>query len=415
MPAADTMQQIAVGVGHHVGIEIHIHFGSTQHDHIHHTGKVSFAVIVVACERACVDMTGIFAHGTHAFKVECLSVEDIIHQAFLQHLHRIFIASGTDKPCFPAAFFQDITKINPDGKRRTACTCLIGKAVMNDAGFIAKLCGHLGNEQPVGTFGDLCGSRENLFRNPHLIHFNHIIHIVAVDLPWDTRERHQIVGNNNNLVGILRIGQGKAQQTTCSGPSVAGCIAKRVGRGCSNHSDVDLHFAVLNGLIPSAVRAQYAKPFHFAFGSKFTQRTVHAAFDMMDGTVFKILDQMFVTRKRGRWIPAKIFHSQFFGNIKNLIGDDVAVSEMMVCGNGHTIAQTCFDQSFFQCGDRFVAVEGIIGTTRYARRKFPPLRFVFSHSLIRNMLLTVNDSGNHSPRSIFYQFIVFFHFLNFNH
>ena len=48
LPAADSVQQIPVGMGDHVRIEIEINLCGTENDHIDHAGKVSFAVVVIA-------------------------------------------------------------------------------------------------------------------------------------------------------------------------------------------------------------------------------------------------------------------------------------------------------------------------------------------------------------------------------
>ena len=47
LPAADAVQKASVGVGDHIGIEVHVDFGRAQHDRIHHRREVSFPVVVI--------------------------------------------------------------------------------------------------------------------------------------------------------------------------------------------------------------------------------------------------------------------------------------------------------------------------------------------------------------------------------
>ncbi len=148
-------------------------------------------------------MVRIFAHGSHPVQVESLTVEDVFHQTFFQHFHGIFVTSGPDKPGFPVVFPQDVPEIISNGQRRAAGTGLIRKSVMDQPRTFTKLCRHFGDQQPVGAFGDLGSSGDDLFCNAYLVHFHHIIHIISLDLPRNGRERNQIIGNNDHLIGIL--------------------------------------------------------------------------------------------------------------------------------------------------------------------------------------------------------------------
>ena len=63
-------------------------------------------------------------------------------------------------------------------------------------------------------------------------------------------------------------------------------VAERICGGCGDHGNVDVDFAVLNGLPTSTVGTQNAQPTHFALGAEVPQGSIHAAFDTIDHAGF---------------------------------------------------------------------------------------------------------------------------------
>ena len=61
-------------------------------------------------------------------------------------------------------------------------------------------------------------------------------------------------------------------------------VAEVVRRGCGDYGDVDVDLAVLQGLPSPTMRTQHAKAAHVAVRTVVAERTVHAAFDVVDGT-----------------------------------------------------------------------------------------------------------------------------------
>lgn len=51
-PAADAVQQVAVAMGYHVGIEVHIDFGGAEDHHIYKLSEVALAMVIITCKRA---------------------------------------------------------------------------------------------------------------------------------------------------------------------------------------------------------------------------------------------------------------------------------------------------------------------------------------------------------------------------
>ena len=80
------------------------------------------------------------------------------------------------------------------------------------------------------------------------LHLDDIVHELALDLPRDARERNEIVRDNDDVIGIDRIGQGKSQRAAGRGPMGAVAVAERVGAGRGDNGDVDLDLAILHRL-----------------------------------------------------------------------------------------------------------------------------------------------------------------------
>ena len=74
-------------------------------------------------------------------------------------------------------------------------------------------------------------------------------------------------------------------------------IPEEIRAGRRNYRNVNVHFAILNGLPAPAMRAQYAHAAHSALGAIVADRAVHAAFNVVDGTRIHQLDGSSLRRK----------------------------------------------------------------------------------------------------------------------
>ncbi len=183
---------------------------------------------------------------------------------------------------FHAIFFHHAAQVVDERQRDAARTRLEGKSVAHDSR-IAQEAGHvLRHPQAVGRARDLRGAGNNLRRIADGIDFHDIIDIVALNLPGNAGEGNQIVGDHDDVVGVDRIGQREAQRSAGRLAVRSIGVAEGIGRGRGDHRDVDVHFAILNGLPAPAVRAQHAQAAHLALGAVVAQRPVHRAFDVMD-------------------------------------------------------------------------------------------------------------------------------------
>ena len=92
----------------------------------------------------------------------------------------------------------------------------------------------------------------------------------------------------------MRISKGETERAAGCGAVHTVGIAKRVGRWGGDHGNVDVHFAILDCLVTAPVRTKHPESLHFAFRGKPAEGAIHAAFDAVDRTVFKIFCQDFM-------------------------------------------------------------------------------------------------------------------------
>ena len=75
-----------------------------------------------------------------------------------------------------------------------------------------ELGDHLGDQQPVGALRDLGGAGDDLRRVADGWNLHDIVDVVALDLPGNAGEGHQVVGDDDDVVGVEGIGQREAER-----------------------------------------------------------------------------------------------------------------------------------------------------------------------------------------------------------
>src|SRR5581483_8067078 len=94
--------------------------------------------------------------------------------------------------------------------------------------------------------------------------FDDVVDVVALDLPWHAGERNEVVGDNDDAVGVHGVGESKAEGAAGALAVGAVGVAEHVGRGSGDDGDVDVNFAILDGLEASAVRTKDTHSGHVA-------------------------------------------------------------------------------------------------------------------------------------------------------
>ena len=110
-----------------------------------------------------------------------------------------------------------------------------------------------GDAQAVGRASDLGRARNNFRGIADRVHLNNVVDIVALNLPGHAREGNQIVGDDDNVVGVDRIGKRKAKGSASGFPVRAIAVAEDIRGRRRNDRDVNVNFSILNRLPAAAV------------------------------------------------------------------------------------------------------------------------------------------------------------------
>ncbi len=194
-----------------------------------------------------------------------------------------------------------LLQVVDERERDAARAGLERESIAHDAGIAQEARDKFGDPQAVGRARDLRRARNNLRRIADRVHFHHVVDVVALNLPRNAGERNQIVGDDDDVVGIDRIGQREAQRSAGGLAVRAVAVAEGIRGGRGDHRDVDVNFAILNRLPASAMRAQHAHAAHLALRAVVAQRAVHAAFDVMDDARFHQIDRALSAKGTTRW------------------------------------------------------------------------------------------------------------------
>ena len=76
-----------------------------------------------------------------------------------------------------------------------------------------KSATYLCDQEAIGRAGDLRGAGDDLRGIADGWDFDHVVNIVALDLPGNAGERNEVVGDDDDLVGVHRVGEREAERT----------------------------------------------------------------------------------------------------------------------------------------------------------------------------------------------------------
>ncbi len=118
---------------------------------------------------------------------------------------------------------------------------------------------------------------------------------------------------------------------------------------------------------------------------------------------FQILNDRFLAGEGSGGEPDQILDPQLCCYLEHLVRHQIAVTEVMVRRDGHTITQSGGDERSLQVGQAFVTIGGIIGAGGDGRAILASLGPVLAHALVRDNGLAIDFGRDHAPDSIFYE------------
>ncbi len=82
---------------------------------------------------------------------------------------------------------------------------------MHDAGGRDEPRHILRDQQAIGALGDFGRAGDDQRGIANRFDFDDVVHVVALDLPGDAGEGHQVVCHHDHAVGVHRIGQRESE------------------------------------------------------------------------------------------------------------------------------------------------------------------------------------------------------------
>ena len=278
------------------------------------------------------------------------------------------------------------------------------EAVFHDAGVTEEASHELGDAQAFGRACDLGGAGDDFRGIADGIDLDDVVHVVALNLPGDAGERHQVIGDHDDVVGIHRVGQGEAERTAgrCAVGAVG--VAEGIGGRRGDHRDVNVYLTVLDGLPTAAMRAQDSHAAHVALGAVVAQRAVHRAFDVMDDAFLHQVNGALLRGEGCAGEPHQVFDAEAGGGFKCHERDAVAVAQVVMVGEDHAVAQSAVAQSSLEIGHALVAVLGKVFIRSDRRGLLAAAGLILADADVRDLGLAVDHGGYHASGGILREF-----------
>src|SRR5262249_10258791 len=162
---------------------------------------------------------------------------------FLEKFDEILCGAAADEAGFDAVFPHHAAQIIDESKGNATGSGLERESVFHDARFAQEAGDELGNAQAVGRARELGGAGDDFRGIADRVDFDDVVDIVALNLPGDAGEWHEIIGDDDYVVGIDGVGQGEAEGAAGGLTVGAVSVAKWIGRGRGNDGNVNMHFA----------------------------------------------------------------------------------------------------------------------------------------------------------------------------
>jgi len=315
-------------------------------------------------------MPRIAGDGAHRVEIECLPVENVLGEPFFQHLDQILRRAPTHEARCDARLFHHRLEVLHECQRDAACARLERKTIAQNARTFEEVCHQFADAQPIRRSCDLRGAADDLRRITNTWYFDDVIHIVALDLPRHGRERHEVIGDYEYTVRVHRIRQREAQRSAGALAVGAVGIAEHIRRRRGDYCDINVHFAVLDCLEASTMRAQHTESSHVALRAIVAKRAIHAAFDVMHHASFHQIDHRSLRRERRAREPAQVLHTHASRGLQYFQRHPVPIAQMMVRRDRHAIANAAFAQRGLDVGNALVSIRRIVTRGPHRRRSF---------------------------------------------
>ena len=145
--------------------------------------------------------------------VERLHVDEALDESFLVHLHHVSGDAAEGERSLDALVYHALTYILHGSERSAARTGLYRKSVLEVAAVHDHLRSLLSEQNVARVLGVADGSRSNLRRVAYRFNLDHVVDVVLRDRVRSVRIRHEVVGEDHHLVGVVSVGQRVTERT----------------------------------------------------------------------------------------------------------------------------------------------------------------------------------------------------------
>jgi hypothetical protein len=121
---------------------------------------------------------------------------------------------------------------------------------------------------------------------------------------------------------------------------------------------------------------------------------------VVDDARFQMLYDRRMAGERGGREPTQLLDSEFSSSVKDLVGDQVPVAEVVVGGYGHPVPQFAGLEGGLQSAHYLIPIGGIVCAAGNWRRRFATLGLELADPLERDVFPPVDDAGNEASGSV---------------
>ena len=343
----------AVRAGQHVDVKAGVDFQCGQNNEIQLVDKGALVSRVGVLGSGHLKVVGGLVDGVDGIQIEVLHVDDFPDLALLQQLHH-GAADAADGPAHLDAPLVHVLFQEQVGSQRGAAHAGLEGEALLEIGSRGNNLGHiLGHHQIPGVLADAGSGGGNLLGVADGIDNDNGIHVNGFHGSGHIGEVHQAVGNDHHMVGILGVGHGIAHGAAVALAADAPAVAHAVRGGSSHKGDVDVNLTGLDGTGTAAVGTDDGGGLQLSGGNDLAHPAADAGgLDADDLALFNIVSDGIMGAAQARCGNGQVLQAQLLdGGLHDHVDHIIAVTQMVMEGEGHTVLGTALLQGVHQSRD----------------------------------------------------------------
>ena len=354
--AADSAADDAVGPDEDIDVEVDIDLQGRQDHDIQGMDGGTDVVRARILDGGNLLVELVMGDGFGRDLVEGLDVHESADEAFLVELHHVGGDAAEGEGGLDSLLQHALADVLDGREGCAAGTGLDAESILE----ITAVDDHLGSlfrQQDVPrVLAVPDGAGRDLGTVAHGLHHDHGVHVAGGDGLGNVRIRDQVVRQDDDVVGVARVGKGVAQGAADGfcvfRARASGGVAQFVAGGSGKEGHVDVQRTGGDGAAAPAVRAEHDRFLHQAMGYLVGQFPPEAGSgNPRDDTVADMLDQgrVHVGKAGSREMQVPEAHFGQLGD--HHVHDPVAAAEMMMERDGHPVLQARSQDGFLEAHD----------------------------------------------------------------